>query len=1700
LTGAGARYDALHAQAPVMNRSQSPVDAAHLMLSRHAFKPRLRDGIRHPFPMPALSTVDRRHPRLDPLAMRRSSPQPNATHANVPVGNATVLEPLRSLVSPGPGRSLSQRSGQANPMTSVMTGTGVQPWWTYEERAIPGIGKAMLNVATGNLVVSTMDVDIHEQGIDLALQRVYNSQSLHDANGDDGGDPSIFGNRWTNNFDASIVYNPVAPTITVYDIDGAACVYTSNGSGGWVPCAGVYATLTPTDGTDCTYMWTKPNGTSYWFHADVSGPSCSIAEAQQGQLAQIIGRNSANSISFAYSYSGLILNRENITEIDAKHSDGDTLNMYFGPVGSGINELGEVKRPDGGTLEYLYDATGNLVEVDKPGNNSAWTIPNPPPTLPSGDAPETYAYVSGSSSMQEACGPRCTVAMWNHPNNPNDGGALVFSYNGSLLASWQFQGVLNFKPLDPTTPNTLLQSGYDTKFDPWYTANFDYGIGPDCNDTELGATTMCDSDGHGTQWNYNGNGNTTQTSDFTGTAEGQWITTYQGWDTTNDLTSTTDANGYITKYAYDSELYGNMVQMQLPQMQDITVGGSTITLKPLSYYSYDGHHNITAYCDPVYNQVQGNSWLSNPSNTPCAGGSKTMRLTYATPSPEPYGCLTNIKKPSAYSTDITYNGDGTGTCGVGLPTKVEATLSITQADLSSRQPTQDFGYDNKGNLTSYDKGQGSGGKVQDSWTLSYNNGNRNYERTENDTIPNVTAVLNSFTCHYPDGSVFYTETPSQHAADGNLSCPSVPTLLSGPVTPPPNATAFSYDTDGDQVTIIDHKGGATDPLGTTTTKFYDGMDRLVETVMPHDDRTLPDGKGYECYGFQWMNRHIYDLSMQGGGASSLSIGSVSVVAYGGLYKTEEYLSSAGVVVTCGQNNATWVDVRGSAFDGFGRVVDKYELANGNAPSVINIYDNPGELGLLSETENTVQPGSHQTISYIYDQAQRVQEMDFAGPAPLEDTPRTFTYDPDGRTATIKSPTTGTMTYAYDVDGNKTQQTDPSNENNNAIINYTNYTDGLRKYLSITGPNSPVNQSDALQYSYREDGLLENETAGWGTNVTPGQFTWSYTPGGRELSETDPYDGMSPPPVQINTKYYYNPNDYYPGTVTLQPKQYSYDQFGRVKSLILPEGYQADNYVYDTDDELMGRSTSSEDHYGNMTPNATTNSYIVDARGELLSDDQQGSCSTTDCPRSANGTIVDPPGLTAGNNAAMQWDTRSGQTWYNAYNVLAGVGSGEAGGLNQYQYDNSGRQTQDQLSRVPGSGWTDGPYYYNRTYDAENHVISAPTGPSCNINPNSPCMYHDANLTWGTDGQLRGICQNPSGTQCAQSMDLHWDGNALLFGTTKPQGGSAQTILYVGKLGVTYNGGGFTVVDRNQNGIQEAWHSQTAFGPWNGFSFNMVGSGGRLGLSLWSSTNWGSYYNAGSYAQWVPILPLGIDRADGYTYASFAIQGVRTYDSTSQQWLTPDAFAGDIHNPISQKPFIWNAGNPLTYSDPSGFDVLIDVMPAEVYGLGHIQIIIYNPTTDKGVLLSVQSANGNARGPLEVIEKPIPDVRTLPGGSGNQYFHLSTTQQQDAAIKSVYDYQSQSAQRGAVYNLADNQCDITAQAALLLGGQRVVLNPVPSLNVFTLQVQGAKAVTPSSLPGPTHDSSIDPATGLDEQFEANVEELDQFMGSGQEYAY
>ncbi len=80
--------------------------------------------------------------------------------------------------------------------------------------------------------------------------------------------------------------------------------------------------------------------------------------------------------------------------------------------------------------------------------------------------------------------------------------------------------------------------------------------------------------------------------------------------------------------------------------------------------------------------------------------------------------------------------------------------------------------------------------------------------------------------------------------------------------------------------------------------------------------------------------------------------------------------------------------------------------------------------------------------------------------------------------------------------------------------------------------------------------------------------------------------------------------------------------------------------------------------------------------------------------------------------------------------------------------------------------------------------------------------------------------------------------------------------------------------------------------------------------------WGGPSDAGTNP---PGLPADARRTDGYLVDDNVFQGARVYDPNANQWTTPDAYAGDVHDPMSQKPYMWNNNNAMAYSDPSGYE-------------------------------------------------------------------------------------------------------------------------------------------------------------------------------------
>jgi RHS repeat-associated protein len=48
-------------------------------------------------------------------------------------------------------------------------------------------------------------------------------------------------------------------------------------------------------------------------------------------------------------------------------------------------------------------------------------------------------------------------------------------------------------------------------------------------------------------------------------------------------------------------------------------------------------------------------------------------------------------------------------------------------------------------------------------------------------------------------------------------------------------------------------------------------------------------------------------------------------------------------------------------------------------------------------------------------------------------------------------------------------------------------------------------------------------------------------------------------------------------------------------------------------------------------------------------------------------------------------------------------------------------------------------------------------------------------------------------------------------------------------------------------------------------------------------------------------------------------GARFYDTETGRFTSPDPFKGYMHDPASQNPYMYCRGNPIKYSDPSGYD-------------------------------------------------------------------------------------------------------------------------------------------------------------------------------------
>ena len=235
--------------------------------------------------------------------------------------------------------------------------------------------------------------------------------------------------------------------------------------------------------------------------------------------------------------------------------------------------------------------------------------------------------------------------------------------------------------------------------------------------------------------------------------------------------------------------------------------------------TYDSFNNLTSVCDPDYNASH-----SGPCPTTSNFGSTVFVYDWERPDPaEPFGKITHSLHPAWLRNGLLRHAERIRR--LRLPTQSLQISNSTELDKTQIQPQQNFVYDTSGfgNMVSY--ANGSGGHS----AITYDNINRPTASTDPDGVT-------SYTCYFADDLIQAKQSALQYELDGNTG-----SAAAAPVSD-------LYDTDDDVTAEIHHYG---DEKGDTS-KWYDGLDRLVEVSVPAD-ANIDNNKPL-------LIRYFYDLT------------------------------------------------------------------------------------------------------------------------------------------------------------------------------------------------------------------------------------------------------------------------------------------------------------------------------------------------------------------------------------------------------------------------------------------------------------------------------------------------------------------------------------------------------------------------------------------------------------------------------------------------------------------------------------------------------------------------------------------------------------------------------------------------------------------------------------------------------------------------
>ncbi|MEU1107220.1 DUF6531 domain-containing protein [Streptomyces tibetensis] len=1132
-----------------------------------------------------------------------------------------------------------------------------------------------VNTATGAQTEAAVDAQLPAPGVPFTLRRTYSSNNT---------ESGILGKGWSSAYDARL---EVSDTKVVYASDsGARITFAKNATSGAYTASSLGVTATLSGSATSGFTLT-------------SGAREKLTFNGTGRLT---GWRDAGGVGLTFAYSGADL--ASVTDAAGRvikltvDPASHLLEAVELPGGGSLDYgytgglLTSVKGTDGGTVTYGYDSADQLTSITDAAGRTTMQV-----QYDSSGRVKEHTDADG----KKATFSRATLET---DYQDAAGGIWTDLYHGSVLrnridplgnvTSYQYDAKLRLTAVtDPAGRRTTMTydsaGGLLSRTSGGVTQSWTY-------DSARNVSTHTDGRGAKTTYSYDTTrrltaidgpaGKTSFTYNELGqvatTTSGRGKVTSLGYDDKGNLTSRTSPSGAKTTYTYDAA--GRVLTSTDPR-------GNAADADPAGYtttYAYDAAGRLAKSTDPA-GKATSYDYDANGNQTKvtdAVGGVTTYGY-------DKFNRVTSVTAPDGSVETTTYNANGnvaSATDAAGGRTtygydKAGRLASVSPpngnaagADRVKYMTT--YAYDKVDNLiktvaptgaattTAYDA-LNRPTKVTDplgrATTTAYDaNGNvtqvtdplgkvTKYTYTAADLLATVTDPLGKVTAYGYD-------------AAGNRT--SITTPLG-------NKTTYAYDDDDREVRMVSARGNVsgatpakytwttgydaagqpvslTDPLGNVAKRAYDARGNVTSVTDPAQRTTdygydalgsltsvtAPDG-GKTTYAYDKAGNRVQRTDPAGhvtaydyDPAQRLS----SVTDPLDRKTTYAYDSDGNLTKKTtprGTTTQTW-DFRGQ--------LSKVDYSD-STPDVTYQYDAAGQMtlrdnGALSEDfvyDNAGRLTKTRGFAYTYDAAGQILTRKYADGNTI-----TYTYDADGRTATMAADSK-TTSYTYDAESNLTRSTLP-----NTLTEDRAY-DAAARLTSVNAAKAgAVVTKTALTLSPAgQPTRIDTTRAG----VAAGGYDLTYDKAGRITS------GCAPQP-QVS------------GCAASRATTYTYDKAGNRLTSTL--GTTATSYDYDAADQLTSSNTSSTttsydyDGEGNQTK-AGANSYTYDLAGQISAATVGGTAYTYE--HDAEGNLITTSKAGAATKR-LQWDPNA------TLPILATELDGAGKVQQSYRYDPLGQPT------------------------------------------------------------------------------------------------------------------------------------------------------------------------------------------------------------------------------------------------------------------------------------------------------------------------------------------------------------------------------------------------------------------------------------------